>query len=102
MKKFRIVHPGEVIRQNYLAPFEISASRLARAMKVPANRVAQILNGRRGISADTALRLARVFEVSAYFWLSLQASFELQTAERKLGARLKVIKLIDPDKVLAS
>lgn len=88
------VHPGEILREEYLIPLKMSANRLASALGIPTNRITEILNERRSISADTALRLARALNTSADFWLNLQKRFELRTAEIELGAKLKTIKPI--------
>jgi addiction module HigA family antidote len=88
------VHPGEILREEYLVPLAMSASRLATALLIPTNRITEILNERRAISADTALRLARALGTSPDFWLNLQKRFELRTAEIELGAKLKAIKPI--------
>ncbi len=88
----RPVHPGEVLREDFLTPLALSANRLAAALKLPTNRITEILKGRRAITADTALRLARALGTSAEFWLNLQKRFELRTAEIALGAKLKNIK----------
>ncbi|AUB83480.1 addiction module antidote protein, HigA family [Candidatus Thiodictyon syntrophicum] len=78
------IHPGEVLRDE-LDELGLSANALARALDVPPNRVTEVLNGQRSVSADTALRLARYFGTSARFWMNLQLSYELAVAERTLG-----------------
>ena len=90
----RPVHPGEILREDYLLPLDMSANRLAAALDIPTNRITEILNERRAITADTALRLARALGTSPDFWLNLQKRFELRTAEIELGAKLKTIKPI--------
>jgi addiction module HigA family antidote len=75
-------HPGDTIREDYLQPLGLSANKLAMELQVPATRVSEILNGRRGITADTALRLARYFNTTARFWLNLQSSYDLAIAEK--------------------
>lgn len=87
----RPIHPGEILREEFLGPLEITAHALSQAMRVPATRVNDIVNGRRGITADTALRLARYFGNSPEFWLNLQAAYDLRTAERE--ARSYCMKL---------
>jgi len=82
------VHPGDVLRADYLDAMGITAHALALALHVPANRVTAILAGERAVTADTALRLARYFGASAGFWLNLQKSYELELAERSAGARI--------------
>ena len=76
----RAVHPGEVLREE-LDELGLSANALAKAIHVPANRVMAILNGERGVSADTALRLGRYFDTSATFWLNLQQAWQLRQGE---------------------
>ncbi len=82
------VHPGRVLRRELVAR-ELSANRLALALRVPSGRITSILNGKRGISPETALRLARYFGNSPRFWLNLQSGFDLAVAERDLGARIE-------------
>jgi addiction module HigA family antidote len=79
-------HPGETIREDYLKPLKMSINKLALELRVPATRMTEIVNGRRGVSADTALRLARYFNTTPRFWLNLQASYELaKAAEARLA-----------------
>ncbi len=77
----RPVHPGEILREDFLRPAGLSANALARALHVPAPRVNDIVRERRGISADTAMRLARYFGGDAHSWLNLQAIYDLRVAE---------------------
>ena len=79
------VHPGEILREDLMAPLGLSINRLARDLHVPVNRVSEIVNGRRGITADTALRLARYFGSTPEFWLNLQAGYDLQRASREVA-----------------
>jgi len=79
------IHPGEILREEFLAPLGMSAHELALALRVPATRINDIVNEKRGITADTALRLSRYFGTTAKFWLNLQASYELEVAEDQLG-----------------
>ena len=90
----RPIHPGEILRDEYLEPLEMSVNALAKALHVPATRMNEIVRGNRGISADTALRLARYFGTSARFWLNLQTEFELRQAE--VGKAEKIAKEIQP------
>lgn len=83
------IHPGEVLLEEFLTPMAISQNRLALCIRVPATRINDIVRGRRAISADTALRLARFFGTSAQFWLNLQASYDLDVARDALGDRLE-------------
>ena len=84
-------HPGVVLSEDFLVPMGISANHLAMRTRMPATRVGEILHGRRGISTDTALRLARFFGTSAEFWLNLQAAHDLSKA------RLELQKMIERD-----
>jgi antitoxin HigA-1 len=81
------VHPGRVLKRE-LAARGLSANRLALELKVPSGRITDILNGKRGISPETALRLGRFIGNSARFWLNLQAAYELAVAEREIGPRV--------------
>jgi addiction module HigA family antidote len=83
------VHPGEVLRHDFLEPLGLTAHALALALRVPANRVTAILAGDRAVTAGTALRLARHFGTSAGFWLNLQKAYELDVAERAAGERIR-------------
>ena len=81
------VHPGEVLREE-LEALEMSAKAFALAMDVPGNRITAILNGQRGVTADTALRLSRYLGTTPEFWLNLQKTFELRVAEMKTGKQI--------------
>src|SRR5205807_218647 len=87
-RKLPPVHPGEILREEFLAPLEISQYRLAKETSVPPRRINEIVRGLRSISADTALRLARYFGTSERFWLNLQARFDLEIEKDRLGNRL--------------
>lgn len=82
------IHPGEILREEFLAPLGMSAHQLALALRVPATRINDIVNEKRGITADTALRLSRYFGTTSRFWMNMQASYELETAEDRLGKAL--------------
>ena len=86
--KLSPVHPGEVLLEEFLKPMGLSQHRLAMKISVPARRINEIVLGKRRISADTALRLARYFGTSAKFWLGLQMDFDLDVAADELGERL--------------
>lgn len=88
-KKLNPVHPGEVLLEEFLKPIDISQNRLALSIGVPARRINEIVLGKRGITADTALRLAKFFGTSAEFWLGLQAQYDLDVTAEKLGGRLE-------------
>jgi antitoxin HigA-1 len=75
-------HPGEVLREEYLVPLELSARALAKSLGVPANRLTEIMRGTRDVSADTAIRLGRYFGTDPRFWLNLQAAYDLSKAEK--------------------
>ena len=86
--KMRPIHPGEVLREEFLAPLGMSANALAMALHVPAPRINDIVRERRGVTPDTALRLARYFDTTAQFWLNLQTAFDLKIAEGKSGGQI--------------
>ncbi len=88
MAKLKPLHPGEVLLEEFLKPMELSQNRLALSVSVPARRINEIVLGKRGVTADTALRLARYFGMSAQFWLGLQMDYELDRAEDHLAKRL--------------
>jgi len=79
------IHPGEILREEFLAPLGMTAHELALALRVPATRINEIVNEKRGITADTAMRLSRYFGTTAKFWLNMQVSYELEVAEDRLG-----------------
>ncbi len=84
MKTLPNIHPGEVLLEEFLLPMGVSQNALARAMSVPPRRINEIVLGKRGISADTALRLAEAFGTSERFWMGLQADYDLEEARRAL------------------
>jgi len=88
-KKLNPVHPGEVLLEEFLKPMGISQNYLAIKIRVPARRINEIVLGKRRITADTALRLARFFGTSAKFWLGLQTDYDLDLAEDDLGGTIK-------------
>ena len=85
----RPVHPGEILREDYLVPLKMSANALAKALNVPAPRINDIVRERRGVSADTAMRLARYFGGDARSWLNLQAAYDLRVAEIDNAKRIE-------------
>ena len=87
----RPIHPGEVLREEFLLPMGLSASALAIAVQVPAPRINDVAREKRGVSADTALRLARYLGTSAEFWMGLQADYDLKMSARELKLALKRI-----------
>jgi len=88
----RTIHPGEILREEFLLPMEMSANALAIALQVPAPRINDIVRERRGVTADTALRLSRYFGTSAEFWLGLQDDYDLKTRQKELAEELKRIQ----------
>ena len=84
----RPIHPGEILLDEFLEPMRITQYRLAKDISVPPRRINEIVHGKRTITADTALRLARYFGTTARFWLNLQARYDLEIAKDRLGDRL--------------
>ncbi len=85
----RPVHPGEILHEDYLAPLSMSANALAKALSIPAPRINDVVRERRGITADTAMRLARYFGGDARSWLNLQAAYDLRLAEQANAKRIE-------------
>jgi addiction module HigA family antidote len=83
------IHPGEILRAEFMEPLRLSMNRLALDLRVPVTRVAEIVHERRGITPDTALRLARYFNTSASFWLNLQSAYDLEVAQDKLSRTIE-------------
>lgn len=88
-KKMSPLHPGEILLEEFLKPLGLSQNRLALDIRVPARRINEIVLGKRRITADTALRLARYFNMSPQFWLGLQTDYDLDVTEDSLGDRLE-------------
>ena len=82
------IHPGETLREDFLKPLGLTANRLAIELQVPVTRVNDIVRGKRAITADTALRLARYFGTTPQFWMNLQTNFDLELAEDERGAEI--------------
>jgi addiction module HigA family antidote len=76
------IHPGEILIEEFMKPLGLSINRVARDLRVPVTRIAEIVHRRRGVSSDTALRLARYFSTTAEFWMNLQSAYDLEVAER--------------------
>jgi len=87
-RDFNPIHPGEILLEEFLRPMEISQYRLAKDISVPQRRISEITQGKRSITADTALRLGRYFGMEAQFWLNLQSRYDLLRAEGELDKRL--------------
>ena len=88
-RRMRPIHPGEILREEFLEPLGMSANALAVALRVPATRIHGIVRERRAVTADTALRLARYFGTTPQFWMNLQADYDLARAEAQIGARVR-------------
>ncbi len=86
------IHPGEILREEYLKPLRLTCNRLATALHVPPQRINEIVNERRAISADTALRLSRYFDTTPAFWMGLQAAYELELVQCETGAEIATIQ----------
>jgi addiction module HigA family antidote len=87
-KKLKPIHPGEILLEEFLNPMEISQYRLAKDINVPPRRINEIVLGKRSISADTALRLSKYFNLSEQFWMNLQSRYNLELAKDKLSGKL--------------
>lgn len=94
MKKLPNIHPGEVLLEEFLKPMEISQNRLGRTMGVPPRRINEIVHGKRAVTADTAIRLARAFGTSEQFWMGLQADYDLEQARRVAGKEFDKIEKV--------
>jgi antitoxin HigA-1 len=92
MSKLAPIHPGEILNEEFLKPLDMSMNKLATELRVPANRITHIVNGDRGISGDTALRLARYFGTSPEFWLNLQAHYDLEVARDQFEREVEKIQ----------
>jgi addiction module HigA family antidote len=86
---FNPITPGEILREDFMEPMGLSINRLARDIVVPPNRISEIVNGKRTITADTALRLQRYFRVEAQFWLNLQSEYDLRMIKRKIWPEIE-------------
>jgi antitoxin HigA-1 len=87
-KKISPIHPGEILKEEFLDPMGISQYRLAKDINVPARRINEIIHGNRSITADTALRLSKYFSISALFWINLQAHYDLETVKDRILSKL--------------
>ena len=92
MAKLPNIHPGEILLEEFLEPMGISQNRLARAMGVPPRRINEIVHGKRAVTADTALRLARALGTSEQFWMGLQADYDLEEARKTSGKTLEKVE----------
>jgi addiction module HigA family antidote len=98
VKKLPPMHPGEVLREEFLIPLALSAGKLARICGVPRTRIERIANEETGITADTALRLSKTFGTTAQMWLNLQNSYDMRIAKQEIGKELAGIERIEPNK----
>ena len=89
MKKFTPIHPGEILMEEFLKPLGISQYKVSKDINVPPRRINEIVHGNRSITADTALRLSRYFDLSERFWLNLQARYDLEVEKEKLHGRIE-------------
>lgn len=96
MKKISNIHPGEILKEEFLIPFNITAYRLAKDTNIPPTRISQIIKGKRAITADTALRLSKYFGTTPDFWLGLQMEYDLREESVKKTKEIKAIKTITP------
>lgn len=94
MAKLKPIHPGEILEKEFLEPLKVSQYRLAVDIGVPPRRINEIVHGLRGVTADTALRLAHYFGTSPQFWMNLQARFDLQIEEDRIGPRIRRLKAL--------
>ncbi|MGA9324421.1 MAG: HigA family addiction module antitoxin [Salegentibacter sp.] len=97
MKKIQNIHPGEILKEEFLKPMEISAYRLSKATFIPQTRISEILKGNRRITADTALRLSKYFGTSAKFWMGLQDDYDLEEEQSLKGKEINNIKPLEND-----
>lgn len=88
VNQMRPIHPGEILLEEFLKPLKMSANALSIALRIPAPRINDLVREKRGLSADTALRLARYFGSTAQFWLNLQTAYELKIVEQQVGASI--------------
>ncbi|HXR84621.1 MAG TPA: HigA family addiction module antitoxin [Hanamia sp.] len=95
MARLKNIHPGEVLSEEFLAPFNITAYKLAKDIEIPQTRISEIIKGKRRITADTALRLSKYFGNSAKFWLGLQNDFDIEEQLSAHGTILKSIKALN-------
>lgn len=96
-RKFAPVHPGTVLAEDFLKAMEISQYRLAKAIRVPPRRINEIVLGKRGITADTALRLGKFFGMEAQFWMNLQSHYDLEVAKDAIAVKLdRDVEVLNP------
>jgi len=91
MKRLKNIHPGEILREEFLKPMQISAYRLSKDAGIPQTRVSAIIKGKRSVTADTALRFAKYFGTTPKFWLGIQDDFDIEEESKKLKGQLNTI-----------
>lgn len=99
-KRLAPIHPGEILRAEFMEPLQLSMNRLALDLHVPVTRIAEIVHERRGITPDTALRLARYFHTSPRFWLNLQSAYDLEVAEDEISHNIE--REVQPSSAIAA
>jgi antitoxin HigA-1 len=93
-KQLPPLHPGEILREEFIKPYGITSGKVAKALDLPRTRIERLVNEEAGITGDTAIRLGKFFRTTPEFWMNLQAIYELQVAQRKIGARVEQIEPI--------
>ncbi len=100
-KKLPLITPGEILLEEFLQPLGVTQSQLAKDIRVPANRVSQIIHGKREITADTALRLGKYFGIEPEFWMNLQVRYNMKLAQEKVGRQIdNEVKVLHPRTIL--
>jgi addiction module HigA family antidote len=94
-KQLPPLHPGEILREEFILPYGLTAGKVAKACGVPRTRIERIINEEKGLSGDTALRLAKFFRTSPEFWMNLQSLYEVQVAKREIGKKIEEIEPIN-------
>ena len=92
-RKMKPIHPGEILKEDFLDPMDLTQYRLAKDIHVPAIRISEIIHGKRAITADTALRLAKYFSTSAELWMNLQTHYDLETQADAMGEMIEEVKV---------
>ena len=101
--KLPLITPGEILLEEFLQPLGVTQSQLAKDIRVPANRVSQIIHGKREITADTALRLGKYFGIEPEFWMNLQVRYNMELAQEKVGRQIDTeVKVLNPRTILTT
>ena len=102
-KKLPLITPGEILLEEFLQPLGVTQSQLAKDIRVPANRVGQIIHGKREITADTALRLGKYFGIEPEFWMNLQVHYNMKLVQEKVGRQIDTeVKVLNPRTILTT